>query len=109
MSPGRKPMEQKTRYDLALDHLAHHFERNTLPLAPPRGQHPADPVEIREGTESGKHCAVCEWLISGALPLPGQRPALVECVYQSGVVLSFHGDCHAAWVDRAASWRREHP
>lgn len=27
--PGRKP-----RYDLALDYLAHHFERNTLPPAP---------------------------------------------------------------------------
>jgi hypothetical protein len=67
MSPGRKPMEQKTRYDLALDHLAHHFERNTLPLAPPLGELPADLVKIREGTGSGKqHCAVCESLISGA-------------------------------------------
>ena len=109
MSPGRKSMEQKTRYDLALDLLAHHFERNTLPLAPPHGERPADLVEIREGTGSGKHCSVCESLISGAAPLPTQRPTLVEHVYQSGLTVSFHGDCHTAWVDRSASWRREHP
>jgi hypothetical protein len=109
MSPTRKPMEQKTRYDLALEYLESHFKNGTLPRAPLRGEHPADPVEMREGTESRKACAVCPWPISGAASVPGQRPALVECVYQSGVVQSFHGDCHAAWVDRSASWRREHP
>ena len=110
MSPGRKPIEQKTRYDLALDHLTHHFQMNTLPLAPPLGELPADLVEIREGPGFGKqHCAVCESLISGAQPLPGQRPVLVEYVYQSGLTVSFHGDCHEAWMNKSVEWRREHP
>jgi len=54
MSPGRQPTEQKTRYDLVLDHLAHHFQRNTLRLAPPLGELSADLVEIREGPGLGK-------------------------------------------------------
>ena len=103
-------MEQKTRYDRALDHLAHHFQRNTLPLALPLGEFPADLVEIREGTGSGKqHCVVCESLISGASPLPESRPTLVEYVYQSGLTVSFHGDCHDAWMSKSIEWRREHP
>jgi len=107
-------MEQRSRYDLALDHLAHHFKKETLPLAPPRGERPADLVKIREGTGAGKPCVVCGWLITGEQPLPNQRPSM-EYVYQSGagalagVTLSFHGDCHAAWVNKSESWRREHP
>jgi hypothetical protein len=46
MSPRRKPKEQRTRYDLAHDHLKHHFENGTLPLAPPRDEQPADIVAI---------------------------------------------------------------
>jgi hypothetical protein len=68
MSPRRKPKEQRTRYDLAHDHLKHHFENGTLPLAPPRDEQPANIVAIREGGGSGKECAV-----NDPLPLPGQR------------------------------------
>lgn len=44
----------------------------------------------------------------GERPSPDERPS-VEYVYQSVFTLSFHGDCHAAWVDKSASWRRGHP
>jgi hypothetical protein len=104
MSPRRKPKEQRTRYDLAHDHLKHHFENGTLPLAPPRDEQPADIVAIREGGGSGKECAVCPWSINDPLPLPGQR-ASVEYEYASGRVLRFHGDCHAAWVDQSRHQR----
>src|SRR6266436_1297137 len=49
MSARRKPNEQRTRYDLAHDHLKHHIENETLRLAPPRDEQPADIVAIREG------------------------------------------------------------
>jgi len=106
MSPGRKSMEQKTRYDLALDLLAHHFERNTLPLAPPHGERPADLVEIREGTGSGKHCRVAD-LGSGTNTNTAADAGRARVSVRTHRELS--RDCHAAWVDRSASWRREHP
>jgi hypothetical protein len=108
MSPTRKPIEQRTRYDLAHDHLKHHFENGTLPFAPPRDEQPADIVAVREGGGSGKECAVCPWPINDPLPLPGQR-ASVEYEYASGRVLSFHGDCHAAWVDQSRHQRERRP
>jgi hypothetical protein len=95
------------RYDVALETLARLFEQHALPLAPPPGER-ADLVEVHEGAAAGKTCAVCARLISGERPSPGERPS-VEYVYQSVFTLSFHGDCHAAWVNRSASWRREHP
>jgi len=98
----------RLRYDMALETLARLFEKNALPLAPPRGERPAALVQVREGEGAGKKCAVCAQLISGERPSPDERPS-VEYVYQSVFTLSFHGDCHAAWVDKSASWRREHP
>jgi hypothetical protein len=97
------------RYDMALETLARLFAKNALPLAPPPGER-ADLVEVREGEGegAGKTCAVCARLISGEWPSPGERPS-VEYAYQSVFTLSFHGECHAAWVDKSASWRREHP
>ncbi len=87
MSPGRKPIEQKTRYDLALDHLTHHFQMNTLPLAPPLGELPADLVEIREGPGFGKqHCAVCESIISGVGPSNGVGS--IDCL-ATGAIISY--------------------
>jgi hypothetical protein len=108
VSPRGKPPEKKTRYDLALEHVAHHFEKGTLPLAPPRGEQPADLEQRREGTESREKCAVCPWPVSGELPLPGQRPRLVEYVYKDRTV-SFHGDCEAAWLSASREWREQHP
>ena len=96
-----------SRYDVALEALARLFAKNALPFAPPPGER-ADLVEVREGAAAGKTCAVCARLISGERPSPGERPS-VEYSYQSIFTLSFHGDCHAAWVDKSASWREEHP
>ena len=95
------------RYDVALEALTRLFEKNALPLAPPSGER-ADLLEVHEGAAAGKTCAVCARLISGERPSPGERPS-VEYVYQSVFTLSFHGDCHAAWVNKSASWHREHP
>ena len=93
---------------MALEILQRLFETNALPLAPPPGKRPASLLEVREGEAAGKTCAVCARLISGERQSPNERPS-VEYVYQSVFTLSFHGDCHAAWVDKSASWRREHP
>ena len=96
-----------SRYDSALEALARLFEKNALPLAPPPGER-ADLVQVREGEAAGKTCPVCAQLISGERSPPGERRS-VEYAYQSVFTLSFHGDCHAAWVDKSASWRRERP
>jgi hypothetical protein len=99
---------RRLRYDIALETLARLFAKNALPLAPLPGERPAALLAIREGEGAGKTCAVCARLISGARPPPDERPS-VEYSYQSLFTLSFHGECHAAWVDKSASWRREHP
>jgi hypothetical protein len=101
------PAPMSLRYDVALEALTRLFEKNALPLAPPPGER-ADLLEVHEGAAAGKTCAVCARLISGERPSPGERPS-VEYVYQSVFTLSFHGDCHAAWVNKSASWHREHP
>jgi hypothetical protein len=92
------------RYDMALETLARLFEQNALPLAPPAGERAAL-VQVLDGKAAGKTCAVCARLISGDR---AERPS-VEYAYQSVFTLSFHGDCHAAWVHMSASWRRKHP
>jgi hypothetical protein len=96
------------RYDVALETVARLFEQNALPLAPPPDEGPADLVVVREGEAGGKTCAVCARLISGERPSANEPPS-VEYAYPSVFTLSFHGDCHAAWVHMSASWRRKHP
>jgi hypothetical protein len=95
------------RYDVALETLARLFEQHALPLAPPPGER-ADLVHVFEGAAAGATCAVCAQLIWEERRSPPERPS-VKYMYQSVFTLSFHGDCHAAWVDKSASWRREHP
>ncbi len=96
------------RYDVALETVARLFEQNALPLAPPADEGPADLVVVSEGAAAGKTCAVCAQLISGEQLSRDERRS-VEYAYQSLFTLSFHGDCHAAWVVKSESWRQEHP
>ena len=105
MSPRGKPWEEMSRYERGLEHCERHFSNETLPLAPLTEA----PEKRESNTESRASCAVCPWPINDPLPQPDQRPKLVEYVYQSGRIVSFHGDCHAAWLSASREWRRTHP
>jgi len=96
------------RYEMALETVARLFKQNALPFAPPPDEGTAALLVVLEGSAAGKTCAVCAHLISGEGPSANEPPSM-EYTYQSVFTLSFHGDCHAAWVDKSASWRRGHP
>ena len=105
MSPRGKPPEKRTRYELGFDYCERGFKSGSIPLAPPRGEQPADLVERRVGTEDRPSCAVCPWPINDPIPQKGQRPKLVEYVYKDRTV-SFHGDCEEAWLSASHKWRK---